>query len=80
MRDLVVAIPQDNLELQAQLFMIVGKSWFYSGWLSLNVDVYVVDNVCLSGPGVSKPSVTGLIFFYDEGATRYAAFMEIQQR
>jgi hypothetical protein len=31
MRDLVVAIPQDNLELQVQLFMIVGKSWFYSG-------------------------------------------------
>jgi eukaryotic translation initiation factor 2C len=31
------------------------------------------------GPGVAKPSVTGLVFSYDEGATRYAALTEIQQ-
>ena len=26
-----------------------------------------------------KPSVTGLVFSYDEGATRYAAITKIQQ-
>jgi len=31
------------------------------------------------GPGVAKPSVTGLVFSYDEGATRYAALTDIQQ-
>jgi eukaryotic translation initiation factor 2C len=31
------------------------------------------------GPGVVKPSVTGLMFSYNEGATRYAALIEIQQ-
>jgi len=31
------------------------------------------------GPGVAKPSVTGLVFSYDEGATRYSALTEIQQ-
>jgi eukaryotic translation initiation factor 2C len=31
------------------------------------------------GPGVAKPSVTGLVFSYDEAATRYAALTEIQQ-
>jgi eukaryotic translation initiation factor 2C len=31
------------------------------------------------GPGVMKPSFTGLVFYYDQGATRYAALMEIQQ-
>jgi len=31
------------------------------------------------GPGVAKPSVTGLVFSYDAGATKYAALTEIQQ-
>jgi hypothetical protein len=31
------------------------------------------------GPGVAKPSVTGLVYSYDEGATRYAVITEIQQ-
>ncbi|KAF8811942.1 argonaute-like protein [Phlegmacium glaucopus] len=31
------------------------------------------------GPGVAKPSVTGIVFSYDQGATRYAAVTEIQQ-
>ena len=31
------------------------------------------------GPGIAKPFVTGLVFSYDEGATRYAALTEIQQ-
>ena len=31
------------------------------------------------GPGVAKPSVTGIVFSYDESATRYAALTEIQQ-
>jgi len=31
------------------------------------------------GPGVAKPSVTGLVFSYDPGATKYAALTEIQQ-
>ena len=31
------------------------------------------------GPGVTKPSVTGLVFSYDEVATQYAILTEIQQ-
>ena len=31
------------------------------------------------GPGVAKPSITGLVFSYDQGATRYAALTDIQQ-
>ena len=41
--------------------------------------MYVGADVGHPGPGVAKPSVTGLVFSYDEGATRYAAFTEIQQ-
>lgn len=31
------------------------------------------------GPGVAKPSVTGVVFSHDPGATKYAALTEIQQ-
>jgi eukaryotic translation initiation factor 2C len=31
------------------------------------------------GPGVAKPSVTGLVFSYDLGATKYVALTDIQQ-
>ena len=31
------------------------------------------------GPGVAKPSVTGLVLSYNEEATRYVALTEIQQ-
>jgi len=31
------------------------------------------------GPGIAKPSVTGLVFSYDQGATRYAALSNIQR-
>ena len=31
------------------------------------------------GPGVAKPSVTGVVYSYDQGATRYAAITGIQQ-
>jgi hypothetical protein len=30
------------------------------------------------GPGVAKPSVTGVVFSYDKEATGYAALTEIQ--
>ena len=42
-------------------------------WHTLGADV---GNL---GPGVVKPSVMGLVFSLDEGATRYAALMDIQQ-
>ena len=38
-----------------------------------------VELVTYTGPGVAKLSVTGLLFPYDEGTTRYAALTEIQQ-
>jgi eukaryotic translation initiation factor 2C len=57
--------------------MIVGESC--SVWLSINTDLYLGADVGHPGPGVAKPSVTGLVFSYDEGATRYAALTEIQQ-
>jgi eukaryotic translation initiation factor 2C len=41
--------------------------------------IYLGADVGHPGPGVAKPSVTGLVYSYDEGATRYAAITEIQQ-
>ena len=58
--------------------MIVGESWSISFH-------FVFINICPGadvghpGPGVAKPSVTGIVFSYDQGATRYAALTEIQQ-
>ena len=63
--------------LQSQPFMVVGK--FRLSWLFMNTDEYLGADVGHPGPGVAKPSVTGLVFSYDEGATRYAALTEIQQ-
>ena len=57
--------------LQSQPFMVVGK--FRLSWLFMNTDEYLGADVGHPGPGVAKPSVTGLVFSYDEGATRYAA-------
>ena len=53
--------------LQSQPFMIVGKS--FSSWRSINTNKYLGADVGHPGPGVAKPSVTGLVFSYDEGAT-----------
>ena len=41
--------------------------------------MYTGADVGHPGPGITKPSVTGLVFSYDEGATRYAALTDIQQ-
>jgi eukaryotic translation initiation factor 2C len=45
----------------------------------INTFIYLGADVGHLGPGVTKPSVTGLVFSYDQGATRYAALTEIQQ-
>ena len=45
----------------------------------ININIYPGADVGHPGPGVAKPSVTGIVFSYDEGATRYAALTEIQQ-
>lgn len=47
--------------------------------LSANMMLYPGADVGHPGPGVAKPSVTGLVFSYDGGVTRYAALTEIQQ-
>ena len=57
--------------------MIVGKSC--SSWLFINTDKGLGADVGHPGPGVAKPSVTGLVFSYDEAATRYAALTDIQR-
>ena len=48
--------------------MIVGKPC--TSWLSINTDKYLGADVGHPVLGVAKPSVTGLVFSYDEGATR----------
>ena len=45
----------------------------------ININTYPGADVGHPGPGVAKPSVTGVVFSYDEGATKYAALTEIQQ-
>ena len=42
----------------------------------INIDMYTGADVSHPGPDIAKPSVTGLVFSYDEGATRYAALTE----
>ena len=41
--------------------------------------IYLGADVGHPGPGIAKPSVTGLVFSYDDRATRYAALTDIQQ-
>ena len=43
----------------------------------INIDMYTGADVGHPGPGIAKPSVTGLVFSYDEGAMRYTALTEI---
>ena len=47
------------------------------GLTFININSYPGADVGHPGPGVTKPSVTGIVFLYDEGATRYAALIEI---
>ena len=41
--------------------------------------MYTGADVGHRGPDIAKPSVTGLVFSYDEGAMRYTALTKIQQ-
>ena len=41
--------------------------------------IYLGADVGHLGPGIAKPSVTGLVFSYDDRATRYAALTDVQQ-
>ena len=59
--------------------MIVGKSRSCSSWHFINTDIYTGADVGHPDHGIAKPSVTGLVFSCDEGATRYAALTDIQQ-
>jgi eukaryotic translation initiation factor 2C len=41
--------------------------------------MYLGADVGHPGPGLAKRSVTGIVFSYDQGATKYAALTDIQQ-
>ena len=61
------------------LVFTITTHFFTSTSVFINIDMYTGADVHHPGPDIAKPSVTGLVFSYDEGATRYTALTEIQQ-